>query len=242
MPAASTPTGKTCLDVGASTGGFTQVLMERGAREDLCRRCRPRPVARAAQGQRPRGQHWKASMRADLTPSMIPEPIDLLVSDVSFVSVTQGARRAAGALRARRRRGHPVQAAVRGGPRQCRQGRHRHRPGRHRRRGDAVIAFMAAAGWAHRFAIGSPIAGGDGNREIVAGLRACLGGAVAEHLGHEVRARTGLQPESDGRGSRRWMTRNAMPRISARRSPAYATKCRPAILRRRSSRRLSGRR
>jgi len=36
---------------------------------------------------------------------------------------------------------------------------------------------MGEAGWAHRFVIASPIAGGDGNREIVAGFR--RGGAQA---------------------------------------------------------------
>ncbi len=35
---------------------------------------------------------------------------------------------------------------------------------------ERVDAHMAATGWVKRFAVTSPIAGGDGNREIVAGF------------------------------------------------------------------------
>src|SRR5690606_24649139 len=80
------PDGKTCLDVGASTGGFTQVLMERGAR-----RIYAVDVGHGQLHQRLKGSDRVVSMEGvnarDLTADMIPEPIDLLVSDVSFVSV-----------------------------------------------------------------------------------------------------------------------------------------------------------
>ncbi len=78
--------GKVCLDLGASTGGFTQVLAERGAAKiyavDVghdqltheCGRCR------GVVGMD--GRNVK-----DLTSAEIPEPIDLLVCDISFVSV-----------------------------------------------------------------------------------------------------------------------------------------------------------
>jgi 23S rRNA (cytidine1920-2'-O)/16S rRNA (cytidine1409-2'-O)-methyltransferase len=36
---------------------------------------------------------------------------------------------------------------------------------------ERVIAHFTAAGWERRFTVASPIAGGDGNREVVAGFR-----------------------------------------------------------------------
>ena len=36
---------------------------------------------------------------------------------------------------------------------------------------ERIRAHLVSAGWEHRFSIASPIAGGDGNREVVAGFR-----------------------------------------------------------------------
>lgn len=81
------PNGLVCLDVGASTGGFTDVLLTRGAARvyavdvgygQLHARLRsdPRVVLRERVNAR------------FLSREEIPEPIELAVSDVSFISVT----------------------------------------------------------------------------------------------------------------------------------------------------------
>jgi len=80
-------TGRVCLDVGSSTGGFTDVLLARGARRVHC--------VDVGTGQ----LHWK--LRNDprvvvheqmnaryLEPAQIGEPVQLAVCDVSFISVT----------------------------------------------------------------------------------------------------------------------------------------------------------
>jgi 23S rRNA (cytidine1920-2'-O)/16S rRNA (cytidine1409-2'-O)-methyltransferase len=78
---------KICVDVGASTGGFTDCLLQRGARHvyavdvgtgqlDWRLRNDPRVILR----ERLNARH--------LNPEDIPEPVDLLVCDVSFISVT----------------------------------------------------------------------------------------------------------------------------------------------------------
>jgi 23S rRNA (cytidine1920-2'-O)/16S rRNA (cytidine1409-2'-O)-methyltransferase len=78
--------GRRCLDAGASTGGFTDVLLRRGAREVV--------AADVGYGQ----LVW--SLRTDarvtvldrtnvrsLTPEAIGGPVDLVVADLSFISL-----------------------------------------------------------------------------------------------------------------------------------------------------------
>ncbi len=78
--------GKTCLDLGASTGGFTDCLLQHGARRvyavdvgrgqlDWKLRNDPRVVVREAVNAR------------YLTPASLPEKIDIITVDVSFISL-----------------------------------------------------------------------------------------------------------------------------------------------------------
>ncbi len=80
-------TGRICLDVGASTGGFTDCLLQRGAAKvwaidvghgqlDWKIRNDPRVVVREGMNAR------------YLNPEEIPEPFDLAVCDASFISAT----------------------------------------------------------------------------------------------------------------------------------------------------------
>lgn len=81
------PKGRVALDVGASTGGFTQVLLERGARHvvaidvghgqmDAGLAADPRVTLRE-------GLNARKLARADLS----GHPVECLVSDVSFISL-----------------------------------------------------------------------------------------------------------------------------------------------------------
>src|SRR5205085_4010022 len=80
------PRGRVCLDVGASTGGFTDVLLARGARlvyavdvgrDQLDARLRERPEVVVFE---------QTDIRA-LDAARLPEPPDLIVIDVSFISL-----------------------------------------------------------------------------------------------------------------------------------------------------------
>ena len=77
---------KLCIDCGASTGGFTDVLLQHGAKKVYAvdvgygqlawkLRCDPRVVSME-----------KTNLRM-ITPEQIPEQLDLAVMDVSFISI-----------------------------------------------------------------------------------------------------------------------------------------------------------
>lgn len=79
--------GKVCLDVGASTGGFTDCLLQRGARKVFAfdvgtnqlvwkLRSDPRVVSRENFNVR------------HMQPTDVDEEVDLIVADVSFISLT----------------------------------------------------------------------------------------------------------------------------------------------------------
>ena len=78
------PTGMACLDAGASTGGFTDVLLSRGARIVYAV-----DVGRAQLIERLRRDDRVVSMeRTNLRDlAELPEPIDLATLDLSFISL-----------------------------------------------------------------------------------------------------------------------------------------------------------
>lgn len=79
--------GKVCLDVGASTGGFTDCLLHHGARKVYAVDVTPQQMAWRLQ-QEERVTQIKANAR-NLRPEQIPEPTDLVTIDVSFISVAK---------------------------------------------------------------------------------------------------------------------------------------------------------
>jgi 23S rRNA (cytidine1920-2'-O)/16S rRNA (cytidine1409-2'-O)-methyltransferase len=79
--------GKTCLDIGASTGGFTDCLLQHGARRIYAVDVTPQQLAWRVQ-QDARVTQIKANAR-NLRPEQILEPADLVTMDVSFISVSK---------------------------------------------------------------------------------------------------------------------------------------------------------
>ena len=82
------PAGRVCLDVGASTGGFTDCLLQRGAARvyavdvgygQLDHRLRTDP--RVVVKERINARH--------LAPGALPEPCQLITIDVSFISLAK---------------------------------------------------------------------------------------------------------------------------------------------------------
>ncbi len=78
--------GKRCLDAGASTGGFTDVLLRAGAREVVAVDVGYGQLAWALQSDDRVHVHDRTNIR-DLTLDVVGEPVDLVVGDLSFISL-----------------------------------------------------------------------------------------------------------------------------------------------------------
>ena len=138
------------LDVGSSTGGFTDVLLQKGAAKVFAVDVGTNQLAWKLR-QDPRVVvHEKTNARY-LTDAVVTEPVDLIVCDASFISLAKVLDRALGLREAGRPADRAGQAAVRGGARRDRQGRRGQGPGGPRaglrsRRGLAALARLERRG------------------------------------------------------------------------------------------------
>ena len=78
--------GRTCLDVGASTGGFTDVLLANGAARVWAVDVGRGQLAWKLRND-PRVQVMERTNARYLTAAQIPDPVDLVVCDASFISL-----------------------------------------------------------------------------------------------------------------------------------------------------------
>lgn len=80
------PAGRVCLDAGASTGGFTDVLLQRGARRVYAVDVGRGQLAGSIRHE-PRVVVMDRTNARDLGPDRVGEPIELAVADLSFISL-----------------------------------------------------------------------------------------------------------------------------------------------------------
>lgn len=78
--------GRRCLDAGASTGGFTEVLLDRGAAEIVAADVGYGQLAWSLRSDERVHVLERTNVRA-LTPEAIGGPVDLVVADLSFISL-----------------------------------------------------------------------------------------------------------------------------------------------------------
>jgi 23S rRNA (cytidine1920-2'-O)/16S rRNA (cytidine1409-2'-O)-methyltransferase len=156
-------TGRVCLDVGASTGGFAEVLVLRGAQ-----RVYAIDVGHDQLHPRLRGRDDIVSMEETdirtLDPARLAEP-DFATVDVSFISLKLVVPAVGKILKARATLVALIKPQFEAGRRDVKKGIVR----------DAAIhaavcndigAFLTALGWRVGGVVPSAIAGGDGNREF----------------------------------------------------------------------------
>ncbi len=78
--------GRRALDAGASTGGFTDVLLRRGVREVVAVDVGYGQLAWSLRSDERVRVHDRTNVR-ELTPELIGGPVDLVVGDLSFISL-----------------------------------------------------------------------------------------------------------------------------------------------------------
>jgi 23S rRNA (cytidine1920-2'-O)/16S rRNA (cytidine1409-2'-O)-methyltransferase len=182
------PAGRVCLDAGASTGGFTDVLLQRGAS-----RVYAVDVGRGQLAETLRQDQRVVSMERtnarSLTSTTLPEPIDLAVIDVSFISLGLVLAPIASTLRPGL--DAPIIALVK--PQfEAGRGRTDHGvvrdPVIHREVLERVVDAAEATGLGARDVVASPILGPEGNREFLLHLQA---GPGCAEIGDRIREVTG---------------------------------------------------
>lgn len=163
------PEGLVCLDAGASTGGFTDCLLRRGARlvyaVDVGRdqlhpdlRADPRVVVMEGTDIR--------SLRS------LPEPPALATVDVSFISLTQILPAIASLVAPGARIVALIKPQFEVGPGGIGKNGIVRDPRQHRRAVDRVLAAASALGLRAGAVIESPVLGTEGNKEFLTCLTA----------------------------------------------------------------------
>lgn len=168
------PAGATCLDIGASTGGFTDVLLAGGAaRIHAVDVGHGQLIERIASD--PRVVVLEHTDARTLVAELIDGPVDLVVCDVSFISIAKAVGPALDLARVGARFVGLVKPQFEVGPGRVGSG------GVVRDdslltlvRDDATAWLDALPGWRCDGIINSPITGGDGNLEyLMAGSKLC---------------------------------------------------------------------
>jgi 23S rRNA (cytidine1920-2'-O)/16S rRNA (cytidine1409-2'-O)-methyltransferase len=163
------PADRVCLDIGASTGGFTEVLLGRGARRVYAVDV-GRSQLHSSLRERPEIVSLEATDIRSLDVGQLPERPDFITIDVSFISLKH-VLPAALALAAPSP--HLV-ALIK--PQFETSGHHLKKgivrdPAVHATVCDDMAAFLSTLGCEEIALFPSPIAGSDGNREFFVGAQ-----------------------------------------------------------------------
>jgi len=161
-------TGSVALDVGSSTGGFTDVLLSRGAARVYAVDVGTNQLAWKLR-QDPRVVVHEQTNARNLTVEIIPEPVDIVVCDASFISLTKVLPAALGLARQGARLVALVKPQFEAGRVEVGKGGVVRDEAVHRRVCDEAAGWVASQGWRVLGLVESPITGPEGNREFLLG-------------------------------------------------------------------------
>jgi 23S rRNA (cytidine1920-2'-O)/16S rRNA (cytidine1409-2'-O)-methyltransferase len=161
------PQGRICLDVGASTGGFTQVLLERGARRVYAIDVGRGQLHESLRGRPEVVSYEETDIRA-CTPARFRGTPDLVTVDVSFISLKLVLPPALKLVAHRTQVIALIKPQFEAGPKLVKKGVVRD-AAVHAEVCDDIAAFVTSLGWRVIGILPSPIEGGDGNIEFLLG-------------------------------------------------------------------------
>lgn len=162
--------GARVIDVGASTGGFTEVCLLRGAARVFAVDVGHGQLHPRLKGD-PRVADLERTDARRLTEAMIPAPIDLIVCDASFI----GLAKVLPAALALGRVGADLMALIKpqfeAGPDRVGKGGVVKDAAVREQTARAVESWLNSLGWTVQGRVESPITGGDGNVEFLVWAR-----------------------------------------------------------------------
>jgi 23S rRNA (cytidine1920-2'-O)/16S rRNA (cytidine1409-2'-O)-methyltransferase len=159
-------TGAVALDIGASTGGFTDVLLTKGAARiyavdvghgQLAWKLRQDP--RVIVLERVNARH--------LTAEQVPEPVDIVVCDASFIGLETVLPAALARAKPQARLVALIKPQFEVGASRVGKGGVVRDPALHRAVCERIAAWIAASGWTVEGIVESPIRGPEGNTEFL---------------------------------------------------------------------------
>ena len=164
-------TGLNALDIGASTGGFTQVLLEQGARHVT--------AIDVGHGQfvawlksRDRVTSIEGLNARDLAEEHLDRDIGIIVCDVSFISLKLALPQALALVQSGSRLIALIKPQFEAGREAVGRSGLVTDPAEHARVCDEIVAFLESGNWSVIGLAPSPLEGADGNQEfLVAALK-----------------------------------------------------------------------
>jgi 23S rRNA (cytidine1920-2'-O)/16S rRNA (cytidine1409-2'-O)-methyltransferase len=163
-------TGAVALDVGSSTGGFTDVLLQKGAAKVFAVDVGTNQLAWSLR-QDPRVVVHEQTNARYLTGEIVTEQVDVITCDASFIALAKLLDRALDFAGAGGRLVALIKPQFEAGRAEIGKGGVVRDPSVHARVCEEVSAWLTGRGWTVVGVTASPITGPEGNVEFLIGAR-----------------------------------------------------------------------
>ena len=160
--------GAVALDVGSSTGGFTDVLLSRGAAKVYAVDVGTNQLAWKLRQDQRVVVHEQTNAR-NLDEGIIPEPVDVIVCDASFIGLAKVLEAPLKLARPGAKLVALIKPQFEAGREEVGKGGVVRDPEVHKRVCDEAKAWVASQGWTVLGVVESPITGPEGNVEFLLG-------------------------------------------------------------------------